>query len=608
MNNTIINKEFLNNDKYIILDETNDNIFDNVEISNMYLSESKIRSFGDVTHKTLFNDLEHPFVIDTSNSFTGNVLYINPEYYLKNQDRVDELIVRYINNYKKDNFSLWDLSLIKDRFIDAIVSNPNIKEVSLAEYGSDGYTLTMEHYKKFKWAGIRVGSKYVSDDLKENFDDIIKLNSEKTLIGSFKYRDLIDKKAINLDRKFTNEELYYLKYINSDMVINLDIEDFSHINEVNDRLKELGKDNKIVISLNEKSKVKFNEFLFNNEINDKNIYVITPDNVRVNLSSYLKFEKILYEMIKNTNNLSPFEKYIYAYNVSKQFKIYKENEQNKDDSRKLYSLLVNEYMVCVGYSRLFGDLLSKMGMENMYLGVSVEVSYDDVKDDELEFNEVKVVERDGHARRYVHIVDPKYNIDGYYVSDPTWDNDLEHDYYSHLAMTDKEATLGGRYIFTNYTDIFDVNSIDEFIEKMNRLRSKYHYRDFINEFRRLINVLQDIDINLFNKFKEKYIFIDKTPMYWPDSITDLIYDFGNEIVNKVNKSIGSDTIFKAVESVYRNSYGYSEEELSTKLESVRKENIERHKKQFPTRYRINLDGSSEIIMNEENKFESVRKM
>lgn len=605
MSRVIEKNEYLNSEKYIILDQNNENVLIDLEIKNIYLYDVGIINFEDVVFKTIYTDLEHPLVVEKSNVFGDKNLYINSEYYLKNIYKINNVICNYIHDYKEEKFSLGSTGLINDEIIDAIVSNNNIKEVSLDEYSKDGYTLTVAHYKKFKEAGIRVGSKYVCEELKENFDDIIIANSEKSLISYFKYRDLVEKKGIYLDRELNEDELENLKYINPDLLITLNIDNFEYINVVNKKLKELGKNNIIKVKLDDK--VKFNEFIFNNTL-DGNIYVETPDLENVSLQDYLKFEKLLYEMIKHTNNLSPFEKYIYAYNITKQFKDYKENENNKNDSRKLYSLLVNEYMVCVGYSRLFGDLLSKMGIENKDLSVSVDISYDDVSNYEIEFKEVVMTEGAGHARRYIHIVDPKYGIDGYYVADPTWDNDLEHDYYNHLAMTDTETTFSKRYQLMNYMDIFNVNSIDDFIEKFNRIRNKHHYEEFLFEVIRVIDVLKVLDISVINKLKVKYDFVDKFRYDWPDNITDFIYDLGNEIINKVNKSISSDTLMEAVGNVYRNSYGYTEEELLSRLEIVRQENMERQSKMFPTRYKINKDGSSEIIMNEENKFDNVRKM
>ena len=603
MNNKVIEKKnyLTDKDTYNVLDINDDNIFDNIEIDNIYLTDTNIIRINDITIKEYYNDYNNPLVIEKDNIFKKNNLYINPEYYLNNIDKIDNILCSYISKYKKEELNISSVGIINSRIIDSIVSNSNIKTVSLAKYTKPPYILTKEDYLKFKNASIRVDTKLVSEELTEVFDDIIVLNSEKSLIGYHKYKDLTTKKGIYLDRELTEEELYNLKYINPDLMITLDINNYEHINIVNNRLKELDYKNNIKIKLEDKNS--FNDFVFNNNLEYSNIYVETPELECVKLNDYLKFEKLLYEMIKNTNNLSPFEKYIHAYNITKQFKEYKENEKDKDESRKLYSLLVNEYMVCVGYSRLFGDLLDKMGIGNVDLSVSVDTSYDNVSSKETDFNDSIPVTKDGHARRYIHIIDPKYNIDGYYIADPTWDNDLEHDYYNHLALTDMETTNSKRYLWINEMDIFNVNNINEYIEKMNIMkRENNDYNSFLFAINRLLNKVKRIDIALFNTLSNKYHFIKENVFNWPNNITGLIYDLGELIVNKVNKTIDSDTIFKAIENVYKNSYGYSDLELNNILGKVRKENIERQSKMFPSRYKINQDGSTEVIY-DENKFE-----
>lgn len=124
-------------------------------------------------------------------------------------------------------------------------------------------------------------------------------------------------------------------------------------------------------------------------------------------------------MIEPARNISNFEKYIYAYNITKQFKICRENKEDISQSRNLYSILTNEYMLCVGFSNLLGDLLNKLDVPNMKLSISVDQSYDNVKKDVDYVDTKTITNRAGHARRYVHLVDEKYGLNGFYVSDPT---------------------------------------------------------------------------------------------------------------------------------------------------------------------------------------------
>ena len=307
-------------------------------------------------------------------------------------------------------------------------------------------------------------------------------------------------------------------------------------------------------------------------------------------------------------DLSLFEKYIYAYNATKSFKKYKENEEDLDASRNLYSVLINDYMVCVGFSRMFGDLLNKLGISNSDLGITIDVSYDGIELDRDDFKEVKSVEYGGHARRYVHIVDEKYGIGGFYVADPTWDNDLENDYYNNLAVTNNEVLNARRYLKNNIYDsseLFYINSIDEYIEKINFLLSREN-RD--NKLDRLIedlikNKISKLDFKYVEFLKEKYDFLSKGYFNWPKDISDLVYEVGNYLVNHVNKEIPGEVIIEAVSNVYRKSYSYSEEELDVKMREIIAINKERQERSFPVRYNVCEDGSREVINDVKNKFD-----
>lgn len=424
---------------------------------------------------------------------------------------------------------------------------------------------------------------------------------ENKFIGTYTYKDLKEQKNIIITEELNEEEIENLKYINGESTITFSIDNYEQILKVNQKLKEINKTNKIIINI--KNKTNFNNFIFNNNIVEKNIFIKTPDLEQTSLENYLKFEKILYEMIKGTDNLSTFEKYIYAYNITKHFKLYKENDEELNDSRKLYSILTNEYMVCDGYARLFSDLLTKLGIQNKYFDFDVDTSYDDVEINQIEFKEVIRTKDKGHARIYINLVDPKYNIDGYYVSDPTWDNDLERDYYNYLVMTDKETTYDKRYIYMDYMDIFNIDNINEYIEKIKRVKNSGDYKRFLFEFNKVIKVIKEIDIEGFNNLSLRYPYLKETLNKWPNNITDLVYDLGTTILKKVNKRISGDTIFDAVRNVYKNSYGYKEEELDKVLNEVREYNRARHEVHFPTRFKVNKDESIEHIYSE-NKFES----
>ena len=596
------------NDNYIIssVEEVKNNIR-NIDITDIYLdSPSYYKVEDNKVVRFLDTDFEHPIVLQKSDDIY--FLSINSDWYLQNQKLVENLICYISEHTLESKLNISTSCLITDNVIDSLCKNKNIKKVNLSKYQENGYILKYDDYLKLKESTIsRVESKSVDNKLKNIFDPIIAYNCDKKLIKNYTYEELSNGKRmfIYIDDELTLEELENLKYIHLKTDIRLEGRLCLNFNSIQTKLKELNKDNKIVLVI--KNKQEFNEFIFSNQVDDTNIFVLW-NNLEVPLLEYLKFEKLLYQLVESAKDLSPFERYIYAYNITKQFKEYKENEENSLKARNLYNILVNEFMVCVGYSAMFGDLLDKLGISNMSLHTTVEISYDNVKKLDEFVPEEKSIKKGEHARRYTHIIDEKYGIDGFYIADPTWDNDLENDYYNHLAFTDNESTNSRRYLYTSTTynlmDLFNIDSLENFYEKLNYYIKKegedikYSRNRIVSN---LIEQIEEIDLKFVNNLKNKYNFIDE--FNWPNNIMELVDEIGNYILKYVNKPISGDIIMSAVEEVYRHSYGYKEEDLKDVILDVRQKNKVRQDKLFPKRYKEYEDGRKEIYDNEINKFE-----
>lgn len=102
--------------------------------------------------------------------------------------------------------------------------------------------------------------------------------------------------------------------------------------------------------------------------------------------------------------ISPFEKYILAYNFVTSF-AYNEDEKNKNNSRDLFGILSTDKIVCYGYSSLLNALLEAIGIKTMNLL-------------EAHIGAKKAI----HSTQAFKLVDPKYNINGIYFSDPCFDS------------------------------------------------------------------------------------------------------------------------------------------------------------------------------------------
>lgn len=279
---------------------------------------------------------------------------------------------------------------------------------------------------------------------------------------------------------------------------------------------------------------------------------------------------------------------------------------------------------------MLSDLLKKQGINNIRLSTVVDTSYDGVKKDEVVFSEEKVVEKGYHARNFVHIIDEKYGINGFYIADPTWDNDMEKDLYNYLAITNDESSKARRYLFNGLyqenrlirdyiQELFDINNMDEYVKKIkfitNHKKTNVKLNRLLEELIKYINAL---DPQYIKELKEKYPNIENLVYSLKESpfpfmnnnkeslnrqAKNIIFEIGEHILSKVNKEISGYTIMEAVENVYKNAYGYEVDKLNEKMLQIIKDNKKAQESGFPTRYKINEDGSREVIMNETNKFD-----
>ena len=123
------------------------------------------------------------------------------------------------------------------------------------------------------------------------------------------------------------------------------------------------------------------------------------------------YEKTVVEIEKIANkirkyNLSPLEQVMYAYDLVRD-RVYVHEDENEDEtiSRDLTSVLFGDKIVCVGYATEFEKVLDNLGIRNL---------------DCILYG--KNVNDHGHARSAVYIKDDKYNVEGVFFFDPTWDS------------------------------------------------------------------------------------------------------------------------------------------------------------------------------------------
>lgn len=307
----------------------------------------------------------------------------------------------------------------------------------------------------------------------------------------------------------------------------------------------------VTYKINITDKNSFNNFIFNNEdiLTLDNIKIIQNERAYENVSfqEYVKKEKMLLDMVAPARNLSPLEQYLYAYNLTKNFKEYTPSTEGWEQSRALYNILDNEYIVCAGYTRLLEDLLDKLGIKSREFGV---VAHD------KETNQYG-----NHSILQVKIVDEKYGIDGIYFSDPTNDSDKKNDYYQYALMPNVEEQYIAQNSYDETASFFAANSVEEFYDNFKKWYNKQEnkeraVKDLAKQF---IKIIYKFDKNIYNEIFAKYSKLLNGDIT-ETNIKEILLEVANYIENNLNNNISEEIKINTIDVLYRNFYGFKNEE------------------------------------------------
>jgi len=591
--------------------------------------------FQMVRYYEYITDREHPFTIY---QYFGDrkEIYIDGAAFGTDKNQMYGFIRESVEKFNIEEVRL-KTNCYNQELLGLVCSIPKIKRIEIGD-SEDGYTLTVEEYKMVKNCGHieKITTADVVPELKDVEDEMIVANFRNVKIGNKSYEELKKSGGFYLNKGDLTEDNYkYLKYLNPNakILFSYDLDAVDIIENLK-YLEKAGVKNEIIIGMNDENKNIYSNFFANNPD------IIKNDNIKltlalkdISMANFLDYEERLYKLIEPALGLSPLERYLYAYNVVKKLKPYKENEEDKMSSRDVYQILDNEYMVCSGYSSLLGDLLNKLGIENSYYSVGVDVSYDDIDVDQIENLGKTLVKKVGHARREVRIVDPKYGVKGIYLADPTWDNFMDKDIYCHALMSHDQYNQMDRYNFIdqyNVDETFFVHDLKEFYQKVNFWLDSYvkrymdiHVKEKISEYNpRDYKAMFDVGIEEFfrnmlacikkidrGKYQEIILKFPKTlrGKMSKEELQDALEYIGEYIVSNVNNKIKGETLKDAITVLYRDCYHTKPEELEEKVNEVMEYNKNMYELFFPKRYRIMDDGSKIPIDEYENVFDMGEK-
>ena len=289
------------------------------------------------------------------------------------------------------------------------------------------------------------------------------------------------------------------------------------------------------------------------DIIDK-IYVSLSGNANyVSLLDCYKTMKVIKQQADDIKKLrlSPMETIMYVYDqVRNRVYTFEDEDESCFKSRDLSEVMFGDKIVCEGYANIFHALLHYIGIENFVV-----------------FLTEKKDSQSGHVRNVIYIKDDKYNIDGVYYFDPTWNSKRKNETneylyrYTYFAKTRKFMDDDKHYDFEDSScPVYSVDlnkTIKKIIEdgKYERLMP---YTKSLNYMSRLVT--HSLIINSMHIFP-------MSPMYGQFNADEFLKKF-EEVFSKFDKEIPAETmlmIFNNVRKVqyYQNSklYPYSLEDM-----------------------------------------------
>jgi hypothetical protein len=620
--------------------------------------DRSIRVSGKVI-ETKITDEEQPLALPQKDTLTYHpkALYIDEDYYHHHKQEIEDLLQKVALQKQMTNFIVKGFDEIDERVLYCILKNESIKELTL-KTGDKTYPFTKELFDLFKGTHVEsITTDVISDELNETFDPLIYENYHKNLIGYFSYKSLQEEDDLYLTNSINIDELPNLRYINPNRKILLSIKEPIEIVRVLEALDKYNLPNQVVIRLEDRHL--FTKLINTTKLsNTSNIYVNSSETEKdeglgegiISLDTYLSYENRLNKMVEGLESLSPYEKYLAVYNIVKKYKPYKENEDSKSDARNIYDILDNEYMVCVGYAKLLEDLLGRVGIEAYALSSSVDVGFDHADPKAEVLGDEFVTTWGGHQRCIVNLTDPKYGIDGYYMADPTWDNNFKVDSYTHSLMSMDEydhldrANYNKLSIYEPQT-LLDTKSLQDFFDRCNYILNKERLEHgfeggrpgtkknaitYKDEFDLQIKFIQDTvaflekfdsrftafeeEINALKKEYSNYYYLhskDKNAyfegqkeMYTSinEQIISLIDRIGDMVVSKtLDKTISLDTLAQGIKETYKLT---NQEKTEGEINEMVKETMDKNRKlgpgDYPVRKKIMPDG--EVILIGGSKF------
>ncbi len=487
-----------------------------------------------------YTDINHPVVITKSNNEPN---YINTHFFEQNKSQIISAVQEVLLKRKL-------VKVYKEFYTDDLVDK-----------------LLETEARKITFFDIEI-----SDDIKNKLHNSVKnveivkyidgeyeyeyLNNRVNVFGNYSLDDLEFDREFYISTPINEDHLSNIKFFKDNVLLNIKMEyrpvDNLKIIKYQEGCLKIIEE---IIRLNKNIKLNiivFDKLHFDTHILPKIIDSHLRDKIEIeynyekySIEDYSNVVFKLDELVKDikASNMSPFEKYLKVYDIAKNYKSYNESK-NHSDSRSLKFIFDNEYMVCVGFAKLLSELLTLVDIGNINYTTKV-----------LSVEELENYNRNLglHERNIVYLKDDKYGIDGYYCVDPTFDNNLDKDFYNYATTVFSDMQKEENYYSLEDIDyIFDNDTFDDYCLKVNKLiNKKIRLNNAVEAMKDVIDLVMrtmlKLDIEFYNQIYDKYIVLTKKSSI--EEYNQIFTLIGHNVINKTNKKISSDTLVTAISNI-----------------------------------------------------------
>lgn len=310
----------------------------------------------------------------------------------------------------------------------------------------------------------------------------------------------IDKKIHESIRK--NNKTSSSKFFNSKYDVYVegsyeDIIDFINNNpNINDRRILLCRNDGYPFKISDNDAI---DKLVNGINNLNNIYVEAEgNNKNVPIISFKDTINYIDDIVSNIKklDLSPMEQIMYAYDIVRDRKYkFETKKQDKYESRDLTPVILGDRIVCAGFAEILDKVCKKLGFNS-----SIQILTPVKKDSHI-----------GHARNVIYIKDDKYDIDGVYFFDATWDckkNNTNNHFnsYNFFGMTLNDMIRldyhSNNPLISEYSELISISY--RIRPKLSQIKN-HDTSIFYKQMAERLNEIDDDDFLRLNHFSRKFL-------------------------------------------------------------------------------------------------------